>query len=135
MKSKVLGLLLLFVSLLALSGCEDDHFDRDWDDATSALCRYHWLDKYTSAQGYPCSQELVFYPDGKGIDYTTTFYPNGTSNQQKLYFNWGWDLDQGYFTSFYLDYYDGTDYFEDVYINNGVLRALLNGEPVVFYAI
>ena len=134
MKSKVLGLLLLFVSLLALSGCEDDRFDRDWDDATSALCRYHWVDEYISTQGYRCTQELVFYPDGTGMDFTTTFFPN-YADERKQAFHWDWDLDQGYFTSFYLDYYDGTDYFDDVYINNGALKALLNGEPVVFYAM
>ncbi len=133
-KNNVLRLLLLLVVMISFSSCEEDHFNRDWDEATNALCRYNWIDEYISTQGYSCTQELEFYPNGTGVDYTTTFYPN-YQDVRKQDFRWGWDLEQGYFTSFYVEYYNGTDYYDNVHITNGWLKALLNGDPVTFEAI
>ena len=134
MKQRVLGFFLFFSVLFALTGCEENEFDRDWNAATATLCQYSWLDEYIDNNGNSCSQELIFYPDGTGMDITTIYYAYQT-NQQRTAFFWDWDLQSGYFTSFYLSYPDGTDYFDNVQFGNGSFRALLNGTPVVFNAI
>ena len=45
-----------------------------------------------------------------------------------------WDWKDEYFDSFYVEYANGTDYYEDVRIGNEYLKCFLNGDRVTFEA-
>mgnify|MGYP006892900497 CR=1 FL=1 len=121
-RKNILGLLFL-LSALCL-------FNDDYDRATDALCNNTWVDFYTDSEGYECEQRLDFYSDHTGEDFTITYYPNGMTDQQRSSFYWDWEDD--YFDSFYVEYANGTDYYEDVRIGNGYLKCYLNGDRVTF---
>ena len=73
-----------------------------------------------------------FYNDHTGEDFTIIYYPNGMTDELKTSFYWDWKDE--YFDSFYVEYANGTDYYEDVRIGNEYLKCFLNGDRVTFEA-
>ena len=45
-----------------------------------------------------------------------------------------WDWNDQYFSSFAVTYSDGTDYYENISIGNGIFDCMLNGAAVTFKA-
>ena len=105
-KKNILGLLFLLSALCLFNSCEDDPY---YDD-------YGW----------------DFYNDHTGEDFTIIYYPNGMTDELKTSFYWDWKDE--YFDSFYVEYANGTDYYEDVRIGNEYLKCFLNGDRVTFEA-
>ncbi len=129
-KKNILGLLFLLSTLCFFNSCEDDPYYDDYSWATDALCSNTWVDFYTNNKGYECEQRLDFYNDHTGEDFTIIYYPNGRTDELKTSFYWDWEDD--YFDSFYVEYANGTDYYEDVRITNKYLKCFLNGQRVTF---
>jgi hypothetical protein len=138
MKTKYIYCLLTLVSFLTLTtSCIDD--DDDYDSMYNMsydLCSYNWYDSYINGDGLQCEQTLRFYNDGTGTDYTTIYYGDGMSDNRKTNFYWQWDSSR-YSDSptLVLTYPNGTDYYDNVWIGNGYLRCVLNGEDISFRAI
>ena len=154
-KKNILGLLFLLSALCLFNSCEDDPYYDDYGWATDALCNNTWVDFYTNNKGYECEQRLDFYNDHTGEDFTIIYYPNGMTDELKTSFYWDsapsalpairsmtdelktsfyWDWKDEYFDSFYVEYANGTDYYEDVRIGNEYLKCFLNGDRVTFEA-
>ena len=129
-RKNILGLLFLLSALCLYNSGEDDPYYDDYDRATDALCNNTWVDFYTDSERFECEQPLDFYSDHSGEDFTITYYPNGMTDQQRSSFYW--DCEDDYFDSFYVEYANGTDYYEDVRIGNGYLKCYLNGDRVTF---
>ena len=122
----------LLSALCLFNSCEDDPYYDDYGWATDALCNNTWVDFYTNNKGYECEQRLDFYNDHTGEDFTIIYYPNGMTDELKTSFYWDWKDE--YFDSFYVEYANGTDYYEDVRIGNEYLKCFLNGDRVTFEA-
>ena len=120
-KKNILGLLFLLSALCLFNSCEDDPYYDDYGWATDALCNNTWVDFYTNNKGYECEQRLDFYNDHTGEDFTIIYYPNGMTDELKTSFYWDWK--DKYFDSFYVEYANGTDYYEDVRIGNEYLKC------------
>lgn len=131
-KKNILGLLFLLSALCLFNSCEDDPYYDDYGWATDALCNNTWVDFYTNNKGYECEQRLDFYNEHTGEDFTIIYYPNGMTDELKTSFYWDWKDE--YFDSFYVEYANGTDYYEDVRIGNEYLKCFLNGDRVTFEA-
>ena len=114
-KKNILGFLLLLSVFCLFNSCEDDPYYDGYGWATDALCNNTWVDFYTNNDGYECEQRLDFYD---------------MTDELKTSFYWDWEDD--YFDSFYVEYANGTDYYEDVRISNEYLKCLLNGDRVTF---
>lgn len=126
-KKNILGLLFLLSALCLFNSCEDDPYYDDYGWATDALCNNTWVDFYTNNKGYECEQRLDFYNDHTGEDFTIIYYPNGMTDELKTSFYWDWKDE--YFDSFYVEYANGTDYYEDVRIGNEYLKWFPKRRP------
>lgn len=131
-RKKYFNFILLLATIGFLMACEDDPYKRDWDQATYALCSSTWYDSYINNNGLNCEQYLTFYEDGTGTDRTTVYYSNGMQDTRTSDFYWDWS--DRYFSSFAISYSDGTDYYEDISIGNGIFNCMLNGTEVTFRA-
>ncbi len=131
-RKKIFNFILLLATISFLMACEEDPYRRDWDQATYALCSSTWYDSYINKNGLDCEQYLTFYNDGTGTDRTITYYNNGMQDERRSDFYWDWN-DQ-YFSSFAVTYSDGTDYYENISIGNGIFDCMLNGAAVTFKA-
>ena len=130
-KKNILGLLFLLSALCLFNSCR---MIRIMMITAGRPMHYaiYLVDFYTNNKGYECEQRLDFYNDHTGEDFTIIYYPNGMTDELKTSFYWDWKDE--YFDSFYVEYANGTDYYEDVRIGNEYLKCFLNGDRVTFEA-
>ena len=89
----------------------------------SALCLFN------SCEDDPYYDDYGWATDALCNNTWVDFY---MTDELKTSFYWDWKDE--YFDSFYVEYANGTDYYEDVRIGNEYLKCFLNGDRVTFEA-
>lgn len=137
MKGKIAFSILLLLTVLSFSSCEDDpYYDDPFYEATDAICYYKWVDEYRNVDGFDCEQELIFNPDFTGREVITRFDPYSPHYVSEThYFRWEW-IDHHYPENIYIRYDDGLSlYFEQVRIKPHRLEGYWDGQFVTFEAL
>ncbi len=130
-KMKISGLLFLFAILVSFISCNPDPYIPD--DPDYWLCNNVWADDFAVDDNTDCLQELVFYPDGRGVD-RREYYYYWENETERVIFNFYWSWDPSLPNSLIMEYPDGISYFDDVWIDRYQLSGLLDGERVIFKA-
>lgn len=131
---KYLKLMLLAIAMVNLTSCEveiggfwdHDDYSPGYYEKSNVLCSRTWADDYIDSNGNRCHQELDFYMDRTGVDYTVTVYPNGNISRDEYRFRWNWE-NYGQ-TALRMVYAPG-DYsiLDRVMIQGNVLSGYLDG--------
>lgn len=130
-KMKISGLLFLFAILVGFTSCDPDpYFSEDPD---YWLCNNVWVDDFAVDSNTDCYQELVFYPNGRGVD-RREYYYYWENETERVVFNFYWSWDPSLPNSLIMEYPDGDSYFDNVRITQYQLSGVLDGERVIFDA-
>ncbi len=137
------SLLVVLLSVMSLSfmttscdfvgiGIEVGNGTNDYRETTSYLCSRVWIDEWEDDYGVYHYQELRFYTNNTGEDYTYTQDRHGYKKETSYSFTWDWY--DAMYTSLRLKYGPGDfSYMENIRMGNNRLDCLYDGYPAYFY--
>lgn len=127
-------LAVMALLLVNLTSCEvqidsfydDDNIGGNYYNRSQELCSRTWVSNYRDANGNYCVQELDYYLDRTGVDYTRVEYPSGRYEVFEYHFTWSWD---NYGQTSLRMVYGPKDvsYLDDIRIGGNRLSGYLDG--------
>lgn len=113
-------------------GIEIGNSTNNYHEATSYLCSRTWVEEWNDSYGNFHRQELRFYSNNTGEDYTLSVDNRGFRQEFTYTFLWDW-YDANY-TSLRLKYgANDYSYMDNIIMDGNRLNCLLDGYPAYFY--
>lgn len=133
MKKNVMGLFILLLTLCTLNSCEPEDEWESIEQKSEVLCSVPWIEYYVDQNGVECSQQLIFYASGRGLDVTTCYY-GGHVQTDSYAFDWYWESGRG--KTLVMDYgWGDISYFTNVWVNYDLLTGDIDDVPVAFHPL